>query len=140
MGVTVRVNVLKADLARSNKTLERNTNKLLRQAASAMVRTAVNRTPVDTGRAVSNWRVGLGQPTRSDIGAYSPGQKGSTASANQAAALAAAESRIATATVDKPVYISNNVKYYQYIRKLAGVEDAMLSAGRAVMLANRKVI
>jgi hypothetical protein len=105
-----------------------------------MLRAGVNMTPVDTGKAVSNWRVGVGQPTRAEVEAHSPGTQGSTASANRATAIADGESRINSISKIQAVYVSNNVSYLQYIKRLRGVEDVMLAAGRVAFEANKKVL
>lgn len=46
-------------------------------------------TPVDTGLAVSNWQVALGDTPTGELPAYAPGQKGSTADTNRLAMLEA---------------------------------------------------
>jgi hypothetical protein len=104
-----------------------------------MLDAVIERTPVDTGKAVSNWRVGVGQPTRAVIDAYSPGKLGSTAPLNKAAARAAGHARINTKKAENEIFISNNVEYLQYIRKLDNIEDIAVAAGSAA-IANMKVL
>ncbi len=104
-----------------------------------MLDAVIARTPVDTGKAVSNWRVGIGQPTRAVVEAYSPGKKGSTANANREQARAAGQARIDLKKPGNEIFISNNVEYLQYIKQLDGVEDIAVAAGSAA-IANFRVL
>jgi hypothetical protein len=71
-------------------------------------------TPVDKGVTRSNWRVGIGAPTRAVIGAYAPGSKlGIGERANASAAIAVGKSRIngvrkGGGGLETSIYISNN--------------------------------
>lgn len=62
-------------------------------------------TPVDTGKARSNWRVSIGGPITSEIETFGPG---STASAS---AIAAGFSIFARYVPGQDIYIRNNVPY-----------------------------
>jgi hypothetical protein len=135
----IRADILRADLKRSSRLVEEGANRMHTVAARAMLDAVIDRTPVDTGKAVSNWRVGVGQPTRAVIDAYSPGKLGSTAPMNRAAAKAAGHARIDTKRAENEIFISNNVEYLQYIRRLDGVEDIAVAAGSAA-IANMKVL
>lgn len=73
----------------------------VKTAAKASLRAVVEATPVDTGEARSNWRVGLGAQPTAVIPPYAPYPKGSKAngagrgeSANARAAIAAGNARI----------------------------------------------
>lgn len=70
--------------------------------------------PVDIGKLVSNWQATLNAPA-SVISAYDPGSKGSTRSANVAAAIEAARINIAGfSPVSDTIFISNNVDYLSF--------------------------
>jgi hypothetical protein len=89
-----------------------NANKIKRKAALAIDQTVVLATPVDTGRARSNWLVQLNSPETSPIEPYSPGKKlGKSDSANASAAIAQGLSVIAQAKPGDTIYISNNLDY-----------------------------
>lgn len=54
--------------------IENNSVALTKRVAKRTLRSLVEGTPVDVGVARSNWRVSLGNPTRSVIPAYAPGK------------------------------------------------------------------
>jgi hypothetical protein len=85
-------------------------------------------TPVDKGVARSNWRVGIGAPTRSVIPAYAPGRKlGISETANARAAIAAGNARINAVRgvsgrgLTTSIYISNHTDY------IGGLESGRIS-------------
>lgn len=93
------------------KRVEVNANKNLRSLALLVDQTIVMATPVDTGRARSNWRVSIGSPDSDIVEPYSPGKKGSTSAQNTQAALGHAQTVIARYTDGGTIWITNNVKY-----------------------------
>ena len=117
------------------------TDKTVRMAALAADQAVVLSTPVDKGRARSNWIVALGAPSRATIEPYSPGEDGSTGGANTTAALAQGAAAIAgySGQVHGAIAISNNLPYIERLNQgysaqaPAGfVEKAVQSAVRAV--------
>lgn len=86
---------------------------LTRKVALAIDQTLVIATPVDTGRARSNWVVDVGKvPTGGTIEPYSPGERGSTGPANAAAAIAQGQRAVmAYNREDEYIFISNNLHY-----------------------------
>ena len=92
-------------------TTQQEVDKIVRETALVIDREVVVSTPVDTGRARSNWIVNIKSPARKTQGAYVPGGKGSTASANVQAALAQGEAVVATRKTGQDIYISNNLSY-----------------------------
>tara|TARA_R110000851_G_scaffold16046_2_gene52525 strand:+ start:13616 stop:14068 length:453 start_codon:yes stop_codon:yes gene_type:complete len=97
--------------------IENSATRVVKAVSVRALKSLVQNTPVDKGVARSNWRVGIGAPTRSVIGAYAPGSKlGRGESANASAAIAAGRARIAsvrgTSTgLSTAIYISNAVPY-----------------------------
>lgn len=83
-------------------------------------------TPVDTGRAKSNWIVTLGSPSGATINAYSEGEGGSTAAANEAAAQAQAESVISGYDGDAglEIHITNNLPYIEELNQGSSMQAA----------------
>jgi len=116
-------------------------DRLVRTVALAADQVVVLRTPVDKGRARSNWIVGLDAPPRTTIEPYSPGEKGSTGGANGSAALAQGAAVISgySGWRNSSIAISNNLPYIDRLNKgwsrqaPAGfVEAAVQKAVRAV--------
>lgn len=104
-GFAQRINVVA-------KGVEQNTNILVRKVALSVDQTVVLATPVDTGRARSNWQVALGGAARDEREPYSPGRKlGLGESANAAAAIEQGAGVIANRQSGQNVWISNNVSY-----------------------------
>jgi len=87
-------------------------NKIVRGAVLAIDQAVVLATPVDTGRARSNWLVTLGIGASNIVPPYSPGSRlGVGESANAAGALAQARAAVAGRRPEQSVFITNNVDY-----------------------------
>lgn len=117
------------------------TDKTVRMAALAADQSVVMATPVDKGRARSNWIVALGAPSRDVIEPYAPGADGSTGGANATAALAQGSATIAgySGLLHGSIAISNNLPYIGRLNQGSSaqapagfVEKAVQSAVRAV--------
>lgn len=105
-------------MKRRGKNLSGNVGRIMRAAALAVDREVVLATPVDTGRARSNWIVSIGSPRGGVINAYSPhakysggGGQGTSEGANAAAAMNQGAAAIATQKNNKVIYIQNNLHY-----------------------------
>lgn len=98
--------------ARANL-LGNNLTKMVRRVALTVDSVMVMETPVDTGRAKSNWIVGLNHAPAGNIMPYVPGDRGSTSAENQMAALSQAEAVITgyESGRDWEIYISNHLPY-----------------------------
>ncbi len=90
---------------------ERVVDQLLREVALIADRELVLQTPVDTGRARSNWIVAVGEPATQIIEPYSPGSKGSSGSENANAAIAQGVAVIGLRRSGETISISNNLPY-----------------------------
>lgn len=88
---------------------------MVRRVALAADQAVVVSTPVDTGRARSNWIVALGDAADSPIEAYTPGEDRSTEAANTQAALAQGEAVIRgyMGGQGTSIHITNNLPYIQ---------------------------
>jgi hypothetical protein len=84
---------------------------LLRKVALAVDAAVVLATPVDTGRARSNWQVELGAAPEGVREPFSEGAEGSTAGPNAQAAIAAGQAVIAQARGTDVIHITNNLTY-----------------------------
>jgi hypothetical protein len=94
------------------KQVETGANRVKRQVALVADRELVLETPVDTGRARSNWIVSLQAPVLSEREPYAPGQKlGRGERANAQAAIDQGAGRIVVAAPGQTIFISNNVRY-----------------------------
>lgn len=91
--------------------VERNATALVRKVALSVDSTVVMSTPVDTGRARSNWQVELGKPARGVIDAHVPGAEGSTAGPNAQISLALGAAAIATYKGGETIHLTNNLPY-----------------------------
>lgn len=116
-----------------------NVERAVRQAAIAADQAIVVATPVDTGRARSNWLVSVNTPRTDTIPPYSPGTKGSTSGSNVQGALAQGRSAVSGYREGMTIYITNNL---DYIGKLNSGWSAQAPAGyieRAVDAAVRSI-
>lgn len=129
------------NIRRRGRQFENGATELVRRMAKRTLRSLVYNTKADTGKARSNWRVGIGAPTRSVIDPYSPYPKGSKAdgagineSANAQAAISAGNARINSvrgisgAGLKTGIFISNNVDYIQKAVVPGGLEASIVEA------------
>lgn len=100
-------------MAALGKQIAEEADRTVRAAALMADQTVVMATPVDKGRARSNWLVELDAPARTTIEPYAPGEDGSTSGANTASALAQGRATIAGYDGDRNsgIAISNNLLY-----------------------------
>ena len=122
--------------------IENSATRMVKASAKKALRSLVLGTRVDKGVARSNWRVGLGAPTRSVIGAYTPyprGSKGGGAgmseTANTTATIAAGNARINSigkGGLKTAIFITNSVPYPKQAFPRGMIETAILEARFAV--------
>ncbi len=98
-------------------TVETNADRIKRKVALRVDQTVVMTTPVDKGRARSNWQVGVGAAPQGVIGAYAIGARGSTGSQNVQAALEQGKMVITTAPKGSELHITNNLPYIGELNK-----------------------
>lgn len=82
-----------------------------KEVAQLVLQSVVEDTPIDTGKAKSNWQVNLGSPATAAVPAYSPGTHGSTANSNVTATIAAGNLVISGTTPGVDIHITNNLHY-----------------------------
>lgn len=90
-----------------------NANKRKRAIASAIVSELINETPIDEGRARSNWQASSGGDIKEKVEPYYPGTKGSTTAENTSAALSSANKAIKNSVPEEPLYVVNNLEYIE---------------------------
>lgn len=93
------------------KELPEEVNKVVRQVALVASTELIISTPVDTGRARSNWQVGVGEPVFNAREPFVPGVAGSTISENTQQAINEASKKIQTRKPEATIYINNNLPY-----------------------------
>lgn len=100
-------------MSRISVEVEGGVEQAVKDCAVAVARTVINATPVDTGRARSNWTVELDQAFQKLFPAHVPGEKGSTATANAEIAIEKAEAAIDQFDICKnsSIHISNSLPY-----------------------------
>lgn len=100
--------------------VEKNADELVRKVALAVDSTVVMATPVDEGRARSNWQVNLDAPATGTIEPYSPGREGSTGGENSRAAIEQGKAAIANYKGGSPssaIHITNNLPYIKRLNE-----------------------
>lgn len=105
-----------------NRRLEFTAGKITREAASIVVDVLVDRTPIDTTKAVSNWQVGINRPVRTIIPPHFPGKLKSTEYASTRETKNLAEEKIKEYVKHGVIYVSNHVPYIQ------GLNNGTISA------------
>jgi len=88
-----------------------NIDKLVKKTAFNVMREVVHDTPVDTGKAVSNWRAGAGFRPSGEREAHVPGIAQSTREENIEATLRAGFSKIIKRKPKQTIFITNDASY-----------------------------
>ncbi len=88
--------------------VEKNSAKLVRKVALAVDAEVVVATPVDTGRARSNWQVEIGKAAEGTIDPYAPGKAGSTGAQNSQLAINHAKMVLSSLQNGQVVHITNS--------------------------------
>lgn len=121
------------------RNVEENAPRATRRVALAVLQTVVTSTPVDTGRARSNWVVSSsGVPRRSERDAFSPGEGGSTAEQNSEVAISVGGQEIDRYRGQVGITISNNLPYIEALndgssaQAPAGFVETAVQVGRSV--------
>lgn len=90
-----------------------NIDGVVRKVALVADQAVVMATPVDTGRARSNWISEANNSSEQIIEAYTPGEQGNTAAANTQSALDQAEQVISGYRAGDSLHLTNNLPYIQ---------------------------
>jgi len=119
--------------------LEAAPSKVAAEVSILLVRELVERTPVDTSKALSNWLLSLEDPVLVDLDAYYPGVFGSTQTASANEAIAFAKLQAAKKKPGQPIFVSNSA---EYIRDLENGSSSQAPAGftkQSVMVARKQI-
>lgn len=106
---------LNSQLKRFDKDIKKRINRFKINFAKTILLLLVERTPVDTSNALSNWIVGLGKQSSRKIEAYKIGVSGSTQSISAGVTMSLGGAIIQRAKVGEIVYITNNVDYIELL-------------------------
>ena len=109
------MNTLNSQLKRFDKDIKKRVNKYKINFAKTILFYLVNRTPVDTSEALSNWIVGLSKKKNRPIQAHKVGSQGSTQAISAGVAISLGGAIINRARVGEIVYITNNVDYIELL-------------------------
>jgi len=113
--------------------MNRNIDKTVKDAASTVLRSMVDRIPIDTGAAKSNTQVSLGTPILTTRAAHAPGVKRSTEQQNISAAINAGQRRI-NSRRKEAIFITNNIPYIGKLNRGTSTQSPGLFAEVAVVL------
>lgn len=102
---------LSAAMKKIADNVQKNADKKKRLAALIIGSELTMETPIDEGRARSNWQASTGTPIDATIPAYAPGKKGSTGAENARAAMSQQQSAINQSKPEEAIYIVNNLPY-----------------------------
>lgn len=122
-----------------SKEINPNVEQLMKKVAVAVDQTVVMATPVDTGRARSNWQVGLNQEPEGVREPYVEGKEGSTGGPNAQAAIDEARREISKYKRGQEINITNNLPYIERLNNghsaqaPAGFVQKAIHAGLAVI-------
>lgn len=115
--------------------LGETTDQLVRKVALAADQTVVLATPVDTGRARSNWIAQIGSAPDQVVEAYAPGDSGSSGSQNASAALEQAAAVISGYTSGQTIHIANNLPYIQKLNSGSSAQAPAAFVEKAIQTA-----
>lgn len=132
-------------IQRRAKRVDDQVNSAIKETALVADRELVIGTPVDTGRARSNWQLSVGHSLGAEIGPYVPGRKGSSAAENAAAAIAQAQGAVSSRKSGQDIFITNNVGYIEKLndgwsaQAPAGFVQTAVEAARSY-IRNRRIV
>jgi hypothetical protein len=108
-----------------------------KEAAIAIVTDLATVTPVDTSKALSNWRIGINQRPALAINAFNPGKQGSTQTESAQATIEAARLALATKKPGDIVWISNVLPYIDLLNKGSSTQAPAGFVERAVLIGRK---
>lgn len=106
---------LNSQLKRFDNDIKKRVNRFKINFAKTILLLLVERTPVDTSKALSNWIVGLSKKKDHKIEAHRIGVNGSTQSISAGVTMSLGGAIIQRAKVGEIVYITNNVDYIELL-------------------------
>lgn len=114
---------LAARLEKKKATIEKAASDLAAFVAISVTEELADVTPVDTSKAISNWRIGLGSPVVGEIEAHYFGRKGSTELISEDATVIAARIALKAKKPGQIVYLSNTAKYIKDLDRGSSLQE-----------------
>lgn len=111
-----------------------NADRLVKDVAVVTEVVLVRTTPIDTGRAISNWRIGVGSPAAGIIDAHAPGLSGSTFETNADVTIALAKAEISQYREGQDLHITNNLEYISDLDNGSSVQAPTGMSAQAVLI------
>ncbi len=112
------------NMSRRGKSVQANAEKTKRKAALLVLRNLVLSTPVDTGRARSNWLVEVQKVSRDTVDPTSP-----------QVTLANGDTKVRSSSPGKFIAVSNNLPYIGPLNRGTSAQAPAMFVESAVMLA-----
>lgn len=95
--------------------LEAAPSKVAAEVSLVLIKELVERTPVDTSKAISNWILSIGEPVLIEQDAFFPGIRGSTYTASSNEVVAFARTQVSKKRPGQSVFVSNAADYIAYL-------------------------
>ncbi len=121
------------------RALDSEANALAVKVAETILADLVYVTPVDVSTALSNWQVSLDKPAPAPIDAFFPGEHGTTQAQSAAEALAVGRRILQQKRPGQTVYISNVLRYIQYLNEGTSQQEPGGFVERAVLLGRKTI-
>ena len=119
--------------------IEQESNRYTQKYLSELLLELVDKTPVDTSEALSNWQVSIGAPAGARIEPYFPGKKGSTEAQSARAAYEAGVPIIKSRRYGDTVYISNLAEHIVYLEAGTSAQAPSGIVDLALMIAEERM-
>jgi len=112
------ISELKGRMDARAKQFQRGVERVLKSFVFEISREIISDTPQDTGKAASNWKIGINRPTDSIIDPHSPGKHlglGNTQNVNPAVRLMAQKLKGFKLGKRNVIFLTNNVSYIKLL-------------------------
>jgi hypothetical protein len=107
------------------------------KVAETIVADLAFHTPVDTSKALSNWRVSLNTPISGNIGPHYPGKFGSSQKLSAQETIAEARLILKVKLPGEKIYITNNLPYIQLLNDGTHSKQPGAFVERALLLGRK---
>lgn len=124
-------------MRKASNLVKQQTDGLAKGAALAVVTDLAKNTPVDTSKAISNWKVTLVAPYPAEVDAHFPGMSGSTYTKSVAETIAEAERNIKKRRSGETIFITNNADYITKLNNGSSRQEPAGFVERAVIVGNQ---
>lgn len=128
---------LATDLRAIPQSISKQTSDEAVTVALAIVSDLASVTPVDTSKALSNWKVSLNQRTVLAIPPYTPGRAGSSQEESIKATIDAAKLVLAAKKPGDTIWISNVLPYIQRLNDGYSTQEPAGFVERAVLIGRK---